>query len=390
MAYISSNENRFYVALEGQGYGQLSASTAFNRIPAVKLTVQQKQQRADRKDKTGSRTFPGYPASMRHATTFSLKTYMRDWADQTQEPGYGPLFHACLGQPAAMSSALSINSSPAAGRIAFAAPHGLNPGQAVTYGAEIRFVSAVVDAQTVQLNAPFSVTPAGGTSTGVTATYAPTSELSSVSILDCWSPASSVQRAVYGAAIDKLQIQVNGDYHAFEFSGTACDVIDSSSFQQGQAGLSTFPAEPNITGFDYTIVPGHLGQVWLGSAPNEFFTLTSAMISIENNANLRDQEFGSNYARGISPGLRSVSVDFGLYQQDDSQTQALYQAARQQSPVAVMLQLGQQAGQLTAIYLREVVLQTPEFDDSEVRQQWTFKSCRAQGISDDEISIAFG
>jgi len=55
-----------------------------------------------------------------------------------------------------------------------------------------------------------------------------------------------------------------------------------------------------------------------------------------------------------------------------------------------MLQLGQQAGQLTGIYLKSVMLETPEFDDSEVRQQWTFKSCRAQGIADDEISIAFG
>ena len=30
------------------------------------------------------------------------------------------------------------------------------------------------------------------------------------------------------------------------------------------------------------------------------------------------------------------------------------------------------------------------FDDAEVRQQWVFKSCRAQGIADDEISVAFG
>ena len=55
-----------------------------------------------------------------------------------------------------------------------------------------------------------------------------------------------------------------------------------------------------------------------------------------------------------------------------------------------MLQLGQQAGQLTAIYLNSVVLETPEFDDSEIRQQWVFKSGRAQGIANDEISIAFG
>jgi hypothetical protein len=55
-----------------------------------------------------------------------------------------------------------------------------------------------------------------------------------------------------------------------------------------------------------------------------------------------------------------------------------------------MLQMGQQAGQLTGVYLKGVMLETPEFDDSQTRQQWTFKSCRAQGVTDDEISIAFG
>ncbi len=97
MAYISSNENRFYVALE-QSYGQVSADSAFSRIPAVKLTVQQQREKMDRKDKTGSRTFPGYPLGGRRATTFTLSTYMKDWSDQTREPSYGPLFQACLGQ----------------------------------------------------------------------------------------------------------------------------------------------------------------------------------------------------------------------------------------------------------------------------------------------------
>jgi hypothetical protein len=254
----------------------------------------------------------------------------------------------------------------------------------------MRFVAAVVDDHTIQLDAPFTVPPAPGTTTGPSATYTPGTELSSATILDCWSPSSAVQRMIYGAAVDQLQIQVNGDFHEFHFAGPACDVVDSSTFQQNQGGLSAFPEEPAVSAFDYSIVPGHLGQVWLGSAPDQFFTLTSAMVRVKNNITLRDREFGSNLAKGISAGTRSVSVDFSLYQQNDSQTKALYQAARQESPVSVTLQLGQQVGQLTGIYIKDVVLETPEFDDSEIRQQWVFKSCRAQGISDDEISIAFG
>jgi hypothetical protein len=389
MAYISSRDNRFYVALE-QSYGHAAASGSFSRIPAVKLVARQQRERAERKDKTGSRTFAGYPAGGRRATTYELHTYMRDWPDQTREPGYGPLFQACFGRPAAMASQLPISAVSNPNHITFGAPHGLTPGQAVAYGADLRFVAAVVDDHTVQVNAPFSVQPAVGTTTGITATYGPGTELSSATILDFWSPGTAVQRLIYGAAVDDLQIHVNGDFHGFQFSGPACDIADSSSFQQGQAGLNAFPAEPAPANFDYAIVPGHLGQVWLGSAPDQFFTVTTATVKFANNAGLRDHEFGSILARGISPGVRSVTVDLNIYQQDDAQTKALYQAARQESPVSVMLQLGQQPGQLTGIYLKGVILATPEFDDAEMRQQWVFKNCRAQGIADDEISIAFG
>jgi hypothetical protein len=57
-SYISSNANRFYTALESE-YGQVGAIAAANRIPAVKLTVQQQLTGGTRKDKTGSRTFDG-------------------------------------------------------------------------------------------------------------------------------------------------------------------------------------------------------------------------------------------------------------------------------------------------------------------------------------------
>ena len=57
-SYISSNANRFYTAIESS-FGTVGSLTAINRIPALKLTVQQQLDTKDRKDKTGSRTFSG-------------------------------------------------------------------------------------------------------------------------------------------------------------------------------------------------------------------------------------------------------------------------------------------------------------------------------------------
>jgi len=137
-------------------------------------------------------------------------------------------------------------------------------------------------------------------------------------------------------------------------------------------------------------VPGHLGQVWLGATPARFFTLTAAELTLENGAELRAREFGSDLARCVAAGQRAVKLNFELFEQDDEQTKALYQAARQRSPISVMLQLGEQAGQLFGAYMSAMVPEVPEFDDSETRLQWKFQNSRAQGTVDDELYIAFG
>jgi hypothetical protein len=389
MSYISSNLNRFYTALEGS-YGQVAAITAQQRIPALKLAARQQLEVADRKDKTGSRTFTGVPAGGRRRTTFDLKTYMTSWADQTSAPAHGALFQAGLGAAPMVFHGAAAGSGSNGRTLAFAASHGLTPGQAVTFSGEIRFVAAVPDTTRVILNAPFSVVPAAGAAIGGTVCYSPATELPSLSIFDYWSPSSALQRILCGAAINKFAIQVNGDYHQFEFSGIAQDLIDNSSFSGDAGGLSAFPAEPAVSTFDYSIVPGNMGQAWLGNGPDRFHTINSASFLVDNALDARAREFGSNLARSISPGRRSVMLDLELYEQDDAATMGLYQAARQQSPIEVMFQLGEQSHQLVGVYLKSVAPDVPEFDDSEHRLRWRFRESRAQGTVDDEIVVAFG
>jgi hypothetical protein len=388
-SYISSNANRFYTALE-TSYGQVGSITSGNRIPALKLTVQQKLDAAQRKDKTGSRTFPGEAPGGRRRTNFELHTYMTSWQKTGGNPGYGPLFQAALGGAPLQFAGGTAASSTAGGRLGFAAPHGLGAGQAVSYAGEIRFVAAIVDASTVQLNAPFTILPGTGAALGAVVTYGPATELPSASIFDYWDPATAVHRLLCGAAVDQLEIQVNGDYHEFHFSGLAQDVLDSSSFSSASVGqLQSFPAEPALAAFDYSIVPGNMGQAWLGSSPSQFLTITSASIVLKNQLDTRSREFGSSLPRSISPGQRSVTAAFELFSQDDDATKGLYQAARQQSPISVMFQLGVAEGQVMGVYLQSVIPEVPEFDDGQNRLQWKFRQSRAQGTVDDEIAVAF-
>ena len=385
-SYISSNNNRFYVGIEAS-YGA-AAVAQLDRIPAVSLKAKHQRERLQRRDKTGTRTFLGLPSNGRFQTTFELSTYMSAWTDSTKAPAHGALLQAALGG-GGLKFGGGVLSSATGQRITLVSPHGLAAGQAVATGGEIRFVTGVVDARTVLLNAPFSAAVSAGESIDATYSYLPSAELKSATILDYWSPGSAVHRLFAGAAVDHLQIDVNGDFHEFKFGGYAADVIDSASFTTGQAALQQFPDEPESAGFDYSLVPGHLGQAWIGSVPNQIFTLSSARVSFKNNTSLRAREFGHVLPTGIVPGERDVNVEFSVYAQDDDQTKALYQAARQQSPVSVMFQLGQQGGQLCGVFLSSVMAEVPEFDDGDTRLVWNFQKCRAQGSGDDEISIAF-
>lgn len=387
--YISSNSNRFYCAIE-TNYGQVPPITQSNRIPSVKLTAKQQLDVTTRKDKTGSRTFAGLPPGGRRKTSFQLTTLLTTWAGGSMGPSYGPLFQAALGATPLTFGGGTAGTGSTGTSLTFASPHGLTTGQALTYLDEIRFVSAILNTTTVQLNTPFSSDPVQGAVIGPTMTYFLSTTLPSVSIFDYWSPSSAVHRILCGGGINRMGIKVNGDYHEFQFSGVAQDLTDTGSFSSGIGQLAAFPAEPTIGAFDYSVVPGHMGQVWLGSSPSRFSTLTDGQIVLDNNLDVRAREFGSSVPKALSAGTRSVSIDFELYEQDDPATQGLYQAAKQQSPITAMLQLGQQPGQLFGAYLKSVLPEVPEYDDSEHRLKWHFATSRAQGTIDDELAIAFG
>ena len=385
--YISSTANRFYVATE-IAYGQVAPVAPMNRFPAVRFQAHQALEGTKRLDKTGTRTFLGAPKTGRRLTAFEIRSYLTSWSG-SGEPGYGPFFRAAMGTAPQFSGTLSITAVQNGTQIQTTVPHGLAVGSAVTFSNEIRFVTSIVDAGTITINAGFSTAPIPGQALGPAVTYRLATELPSVTVYDYWDPVTAVSRVLTGAAVDTLDITVNGDYHELAFSGPAADLLDSASFSQGNGGLSSFPVEPSVSAFGYSIVPGHLGQVWLGGTESQFFTLTAASIAVRNQIDVRNQEFGSSFPRAIAPGLRQVSSRFSVFAQDDVQTKALYQAAKARSLISAMLQLGQQQGELMGLFLPQVTPEVPTFNDSETRLQWEFNSNLAQGTTDDELFIAF-
>jgi len=327
---------------------------------------------------------------LRRTTSFDATSYVRDWPDLTTLPPHGPLIQAAMGAPGVIWAGGTVGTGSTQSTIYFLSPHGLTPGQAIVSAGEIRFVAAVVTPSVVVVNAPFSVTPVAGVPMTATATFTLATTLPSVSLFDYWDPSDAVQRVMPGVGVDKMTISMNGDFHQFEFQGMAQDLADSASFQSGQGGLTAFPTEPAPTAVDYALVPGNLGEVWMGVIPNQMFTVTKASVEIKNNLALREKEYGTILPLALAPGAREVTTTLEFFSMDDTPTAALYQAARQQSPVGVMFQLGQTAGQLIGVYMKSVIPDVPQFDDSETRLQLQFKNTRAQGTVEDEVVVAFG
>jgi hypothetical protein len=389
MAYILSNANRWYCGQE-TGYGQVGPITAANRIPAVSLKVQHQRERSVRRDKTGTRTWAGLPGAMRRQTSFEATSYMRDWADTQSLPPHGPLMEAAMGAPGLLWPGATTSTGSNQSTIYFVSEHGLAAGQAVVYNSEIRFVAAVLTPQVVIVNAPFATAPPAGEPLGATATYKLSTQLPSVSLFDYRDPADAVQRVLTGVGVDRCTISMNGDFHQMIFRGMAQDVVDSAAFQSGQGGMTVFPLEPAPEAVDYGLIPGNLGQVWMGVIPNQMFTVTQASVEVRNHLALREKEYGSILPLALAPGGREVLTSVEFFAQDDFATTALYQAARQRSPLGVMFQMGQVAGQLMGVYFRSVIPDVPQFEDSETRLKWQFNNTRAQGIQDDEVVVAFG
>ncbi len=387
--YISSNNNRHYVNVEA-GFGVIPPITSDHRFLASSLQVRQEHVHPKRKDKTGSRSVDAVSGQLRRVTAFQVKNHLTARNAPGDAPAYGPLLEATLGGVIHQFSGGHVDAMLGPKRIRLTTPHGLSVGDAIGFGGEIRFVTSVVDTQTVDINCSYTIQPSPGSAIGATVSYGLGKNLKSVSLFDYWSPDAALQRIVSGAVVDRLKVDVNGDLHEMEFRGHAADLLDTASFSPGIGQLSEYPMEPTLGEFLESPVPGHLGQAWLGTGPIQVFTVTEASILVENNVDMRNREFGSLTPRGFAAGKRAVSIQLSLYGQDDEVTTALYSAAKNREPVEVMLQLGEQAGQIMGIYMRKVIPSIPEFDDRETRLQWKFDGCLSYGANDDEMYIAFG
>jgi hypothetical protein len=385
--YISTRQSRYYAALE-TAYGKASPVTAASRFTALWLNVRQQWDEPRRRDKTGTRTNQGVAGRLRKRTRFDLSTYVFARESGTTPPRIGPLVQAGLGA-APRTSAASLPVAQVQGtEVVFGAPHGLLPGDAMSFDGELRFVTACPDAQTAWLSAPLSANP--GPAAAGAVSYGLSLQLPSVSLYEYWSPATAVQRVLRGCVVDEVEIVLNGDFHEVTFRGEAAGVSDSKSFEAGEGGLENFPPEPELEELMELPVPGHVGQVWIGATPQAVSTVASARIRIMNHAEMRWRDFGLMEAKCVVPGEREVSIDLEVYSNDADIFGEIYASASRHEPMPLTVQMGETPGAMCGIHVANFIPAVPEFLDGEERLRWRLRGCPARGYREDEIHVAFG
>jgi hypothetical protein len=352
------------------------------------LKIDVRQERARRRDKTGTRTYQGIEGELRKQVEFEVSTYLYQRDELDPRPRYGALVQAAMGSVPLTSNGGIVVTAANGTQITFSASHGLAAGQALAIGGEVRFVESVGGANTVVVSAPFE-SEVAGMAAGAAVSYPLAHDLKSVTLYDYWSPETAVQRILAGSSVDEMTVNVNGDFHEITFRGEAAELVDNRTFQAQQGGLALFPAEPALAGNVEAPIPGHLGQAWLGTGPTMIHTVKSARVVVKNNIDYRRRDFGSLKTRCLVPGDREVTIDLELYSQDSTAFNELYEAARLRNGLPLTIQMGNAPGQMSCIWIPNFVPEIPEFVDDEPRLRWRVKSSQAQGLAEDEVNVAF-
>lgn len=386
--FIASNQNRVYGALES-AFGTAATVDGSDRLPLSAFRLRERRVVNDRKDKTGSRTYPGAPANGRESAAVQLGCYLTEWDTGSGFPALHDVMQSVTGGPVRICGANVVQSITGSQTVSMAQPHGLSSGQGMSCAGEIRFVDAVLDSNTVAVNAPFTKAIQSGEAIGRTITYTLGDDLKSLTVYDYWDPQAAVQRAVAGLAIDELRVNINGDFHEMAFAGEGRTFFDSSTFVDGVAGLTEYPPEPSLGEYSVSLIPGTLGQAWVGSTVSQSYNVLLGAVRMTNNIEYRRREFGPGVVGCVAGGIRDIRVDLRLSANASSDMSALFSSSRTREPIPIMFQLGEAVGQLCGVYLKSVVPEVPSFEDSQTKLEWTIRDARAQGSHNDELSIAF-
>jgi hypothetical protein len=221
---------------------------------------------------------------------------------------------------------------------------------------------------------------------GVSATYALDDLIKSMSVWHYNAPATVCQYVAIGAIINQLKFGIGGDVPMLDVSGPAMWVYDSDQQADGttdaiaKGGIAgALPAEPTPT-TNGKPPAGFACVITLDGNMYTAFRTGSVVMAVARD--LPNDTVGY-YAANPGAGLRAVTTDFGLYDDDSAQLKTFQQKGKAvlKPLVNLSFQWGTVPGNIWTLNLKNVMLPVPAVDYGSVRRALTFTGCRAHDTS---------
>ena len=194
------------------------------------------------------------------------------------------------------------------------------------------------------------------------------------------APSTVAQYVAISSACKQLKITFGGDVPTLEFSGECLWVLDTDQLADGtmdsvgKGGIATWTTQPTPT-VNGKPPAGFTGLITLDG--QTYTTLRTGSITLAVARNLPGDTFNSYYSAAPVPGLRAVTADFGLYDDDSANLKALKQKSFNKTTVNLGFQIGTAAGNTWTFTLKNVLLPAPVLDQGQDRRALSFSGAHA-------------
>jgi hypothetical protein len=214
---------------------------------------------------------------------------------------------------------------------------------------------------------------------GTSVAYSLADNSPSNTIWDFNTPSTMTERLALGCICSKAKFDIGVDEPAVEFSGPGEAILDTDIFATAdtisKGGLTAYPAEPSTPVTNGTPPPGFTGVITLGASA--FSTFRSGSITVDVDRELPMDGFNSYYGLAPAAGLRNITADWSMYDDDSAVLSALKVSAYNGTGVTLVFQIGTVAGSIWTFTLKNVLLSKPTYDYSGKRRVIAFSGCRA-------------
>lgn len=213
----------------------------------------------------------------------------------------------------------------------------------------------------------------------------------SLAVYNFRKPGTATQQCAFGTVVQRARFRLGENFAFVDFTCVARHVIDTDQFAtvatDHKGGLTTFPSEPPSPVLNGLPAVGFTGGVLLDG--QSYGTLRTAEIDLDAQRENPLDVYNNYFCGEPAQGRRVVGVQFSIYDDDSANLSSLKRKASAKTPVALAFTVGTVAGNSWVFSLANVLLASPQYDDSQRSYSVNFsgRAHASSGTAKDEITL---